>query len=55
MISNADGKAFAEALIPTNLLDDAVSWIQDNVDPVDVFTREQLSDWALNNGFVEEQ
>lgn len=55
MISNAEGKAFVEAVISTNLLDDAVSWLQDNVDPVDVFTHEQLSDWALENGFTEEQ
>ena len=39
--------------LPTYLLDDAVNWIQNCLEPDDVFTNEQLTEWAKNNGFVE--
>ena len=47
---------FAKEVIslPQYLLDDAVNWIQNCLDPDDVFTGEQLTEWAKNNGFVEE-
>ncbi len=35
-------------------LDNAISWIQDNLDPDDVFTKGQLIEWAENNGYVKE-
>lgn len=35
-------------------LDNAISWIQDNLEPDDVFTKEQLIEWADNNGFIKE-
>jgi len=34
-----------------SLLDSAVSWIQTNLTPDEVFTFQELQDWALNNGF----
>jgi hypothetical protein len=34
-------------------LDTAVKWIKENMDPEDVFTRDQLEQWAHNNGFQE--
>lgn len=56
--------------LPRYLLDDAVTWIQDNMEPEDVFdegvlrgsisylsapedvfSKEVLEDWALQNGF----
>ena len=40
--------------LPPYLLDDSVTWIQDNLSPDAVFTDEQLGEWAKNNGFVEE-
>ena len=35
-------------------LDNAISWIQYNLEPDDVFTKEQLIEWADNNGFIKE-
>lgn len=35
-------------------LDNAISWMQDNLTPDDVFTDKQLIEWAENNGFVKE-
>jgi hypothetical protein len=37
--------------LPKYLLDDAVSWIQNNLEPDDVFSAEQLETWAENNGY----
>jgi hypothetical protein len=33
------------------LNDDSVSWIQNNLEPDDVFSAEQLETWAENNGY----
>lgn len=49
-----ENKAFAEAIFPTWPLDDAISWIQSNMEPEDVFDSEELSQWAINNGFIKE-
>lgn len=48
---------FAEDVfeLPSYLLDRAGDWISNNLDPDDVFTTEQLTDWAKSNGFVEEE
>jgi hypothetical protein len=37
--------------LPKYLLDDSVSWIQNNLEPDDVFSAEQLEAWAENNGY----
>jgi hypothetical protein len=35
-------------------LDNAIAWIQDNLDPDDVFKEKQLESWAESNGYVKE-
>jgi hypothetical protein len=41
-----------EALgLPSYPLDSAVTWIQDNLEPEEVFTQKQLEDWAYDAGF----
>jgi hypothetical protein len=37
--------------LPKYLLDDSVSWIQNNLEPDDVFSEEQLEKWAEYNGY----
>lgn len=41
-------------LIDENLLEVAVDWISNSLEPDDVFSQEKLEQWALDNGFVEE-
>lgn len=42
----------AEALnLPKYPLDEAVRWIQGNLEPEQVFTEDQLGMWAESNGF----
>jgi hypothetical protein len=44
---------FAAALIdPESMLSFAIEWMQENLSPNDVFTREQLHAWALTAGFA---
>ena len=48
-------QAFADCLLPNWPLDEAVHWIQNNLEPEDVFSDEQLEDWAEMNGYVKEK
>ena len=47
------GRDFVDSVIPGNLLEEAISWIQANMSPEDVFTDAQLTDWAESNEFVK--
>jgi len=55
MASQQQNKAFTEALLPQYPLDEAVDFIQSNLDPADVFTDKQLCDWAESNGYKKEE
>lgn len=46
-------KAFLEEVISTDLLERAVDWISENLEPDDVFTEARLKEWALANDFKE--
>lgn len=42
---------FVDAIVQRDLLDVAVVWIGDNLNPEDVFSRDQLDEWAFDNDF----
>lgn len=44
--STAQDEAFLKAVVPKALLEEAVSWIQDNLEPYEVFTEARLTEWA---------
>ena len=44
---------FISEVIPKTLLDDAIEWIQRNLDPDQVFEKDQLRYWAEKNGYIE--
>jgi hypothetical protein len=46
---------FIKEAIPSDLLNDIVDWIADNLVPEDVFSEELLEDWAKDNRFVKEE
>ena len=52
--SNQD-KQFIKDVIPGALLEECIIWIRDNLEPDEVFTDDQLEEWAEDNGFVEEE
>lgn len=35
-------------------LDTAISWMQSNLEPEDIFSEKQLSNWAEANGYIKE-
>lgn len=50
----SNNKKLADVLSGTVLhLDCAAKFIGDNCHPADIFTREDLAEWARDNGFVK--
>jgi hypothetical protein len=49
-----ENEMFAENLLVDDPLDKAIEWIHHNLKPEDVFTQTQLSQWAEENGYIEE-
>ena len=35
--------------------DDIAEWMADNLEPEEVYTEEQLREWALENGYIESE
>ncbi|KKM73156.1 hypothetical protein LCGC14_1413380 [marine sediment metagenome] len=46
---------FIEDVISNSLLDDSILWIARNMSPEDVFDKDDLGEWAKNNGYKEEE
>jgi hypothetical protein len=44
---------FISYLIPKDLLEQAIDWIKDNMEPEDVFSPEALKQWALANDMID--
>lgn len=42
---------FVSAVISSSLLEDAIDWIQNNLNPEDVFDEKTLDTWADENGY----
>jgi hypothetical protein len=53
-ISAKQNKEFTDAILPVYPLDQAVEWINSNLDPSDVFTEDKLEAWAEGAGFKRE-
>jgi hypothetical protein len=49
--TSAQDKNFLHDVVGTRLLEDAIDWIKNNMEPEDVFTREQLDSWAEDNDY----
>jgi hypothetical protein len=56
MAGYTENMNFAKAVLPQYLLDDAIDWIRTNLPPEDVFSDDQLIEWAkywaINNNHV---
>jgi hypothetical protein len=51
--TNSEDADFIKAVISTTLLEEAAKYIAENFDPEDVYSEEQLENWALENDFVK--
>ena len=49
MTNITQDRNFRDELIPTSLLDDAITWIKNNLSPNDVFSEDTLIQWANDN------
>jgi len=45
-----ENEDFAREMLETDPLDRAIEWIKNNLEPEDVFSDEQLLDWAYGYG-----
>lgn len=54
-LSSKQQEQFISSVISWDLLDYAVEWIGDNLEPEEVFSESSLEEWALNNGFVRDE
>jgi hypothetical protein len=53
MTTTIQDRQFINAVIGKSLLEEAIQWIRDNMEPEDVFSQEQLEDWAGGCGFAK--
>ena len=54
-ISTTQRRDFIESVMPQDLLGDAIDWISANLSPEDVFSVNELEEWAYENGYAEEK
>jgi hypothetical protein len=49
MSTRQEREEFIENVIPSDLLDSAIDWIQEHMTPEQVFSEDALTDWAHEN------
>jgi len=53
--TNSQDSNFISAVINNSLLEEAIDWISDHMNPEDVFSSDDLERWATDNGMVKEE
>jgi hypothetical protein len=59
MPSQTQEKSFIDQVVKSNMefygamLDEAMTWIGNNCDPEDVFSKDQLERWAESEGYIK--
>lgn len=55
MPTSEQTKNFQDWLMPeVNLLENAIDWFRENMNPEDVFTTTQLEKWAESEGYIKQ-
>jgi hypothetical protein len=54
-ISSKQERDFIDSVMPQYILGEAIAWIQANLSPEDVFTVNELEEWAEDNGYGEKE
>jgi hypothetical protein len=52
MTTASQDRQFLTEVVGTRLLEEAIDWIKNNLEPEDVFSDEKLHQWATNNDYV---
>ena len=55
MTTGFQDQKFLKDVIGTSLLDYAIAWIASELEPLDVFTKSDLEEWAEENGFEKKE
>jgi len=55
MASWQQNKDFQGTILPQYPLDEAIEWIQKNMEPEEVFSEKQLTQWAEDMGYEKEE
>jgi hypothetical protein len=53
-MTSKQNSSFVDTVMVNAPLDEAVEWINNNLDPKDVFDEAKLEAWAENNGYKKE-
>ncbi len=53
MATTRENHAFVGHLLPSCPLDEAIVWITKNMQPEDVFSDKQLTEWAVDSDFIK--
>jgi hypothetical protein len=53
--SDREEIAFIEQVFGTSLLEKAIEWIQNNLEPDDIFVEEELHEWATENDYISRE
>lgn len=54
MVTSAtQDRQFLSAVINDALLEEAIEWIKDNLEPDEVFDKDDLYDWGIANGLED--
>ena len=51
--TSVQDRAFISDIISSSLLEDAIEWIMKHLSPDDVFSTQDLADWAERNGYEQ--
>ncbi len=54
-ISTERRRRFVASVISDELLTDVIQWIQSELSPSDVFSHQQLAEWACDNGLTQNE
>ena len=55
MTTVTEDRNFIEYVINQHLLEKSIDWISVYLEPEDVFSKDQLREWANDNGMIEEE
>lgn len=55
MTTAKQDQAFIDSITNSRMLEDAIGWISNNMNPQDVFSIADLKEWAEENGYIESE
>jgi len=53
MTTASQDRRFLDEVVGSRLLEEAIDWIKNNLEPDDVFSRDDLARWAINNDYID--